>query len=309
MGDRLLRKTVLMVADLAPVRWLFLKYGMKLGVDRFVAAETLPETLEKVRGLNEEGMLVTLDYLGENVLDPGQAEETAALISSLFPAIEQHSLQANVSVKLTQLGLKLDPGLCLKHMERIVNAAAAHRNFVRIDMEDSSVTQETIDVFRSLLNRVGTKRVGLVLQSYLYRSERDAERLGGADQLNLRIVKGAYREPPDVAYPDKRDVDAAYVRLVQEHLTRGGYAAVATHDPEIIEKILMFTKSSGISRDRFEFQMLYGIAGELQRKLVQDGYRVRIYTPFGNLWYPYFTRRIAERPANLWFVAKHMLRS
>ncbi|NOU94488.1 proline dehydrogenase [Paenibacillus sp. LMG 31456] len=307
MKDRLLRKSVLTIAEFAPVRWLFLKYGMKLGVDRFVAAETLPETLEKVRGLNEEGMHVTLDYLGENVLDSGQAEETAAIISSLFPAIQQLRLQANVSVKLTQLGLRIDRASCLKHMERIVSEAAVSRSFVRIDMEDSTVTQETIDVFRLLLRRFGPGRIGLVLQSYLYRSEQDADQLG-AGGTNLRIVKGAYRESPDVAFPDKRDVDAAYTRIVKAHLTKGGYAAVATHDPEIIDTIIRFSKDKGIPRGRFEFQMLYGIAGDLQRDLVRAGYLVRIYTPFGRLWYPYFTRRIAERPANLWFVAKHMLR-
>ncbi|MFD0677703.1 MULTISPECIES: proline dehydrogenase family protein [unclassified Paenibacillus] len=308
MKDRLLRKSVLTVADFPPVRWLFLKYGMRLGVDRFVAAETLPETLDKVRGLNEAGMHVTLDYLGENVLDPGQAEETAAIISGLFPAIQRLGLKANVSVKLTQLGLRMDRASCLKHMERIVSEAAASRSFVRIDMEDSTVTQETIDVFRLLLRRFGPERIGLVLQSYLYRSEADAVQLG-AGGTNLRIVKGAYRESSDVAYPDKRDVDAAYIRIVQAHLIHGGYAAVATHDPEIIDAIIRFSKDTGISRDRYEFQMLYGIAGDLQRDLVRAGYLVRIYTPFGRLWYPYFTRRMAERPANLWFVAKHMLRS
>ncbi|MDF2962072.1 MAG: L-proline dehydrogenase [Paenibacillus sp.] len=308
MRDRLLRKSILTVADFAPVRWLFLKYGMKLGVDRFVAAETLPETLEKVRALNGEGMHVTLDYLGENVLDSGQAEETAGIISRLFPAIDQLELQANVSVKLTQLGLRIDPDLCLKHMERILDEAAAYRNFVRIDMEDSSVTKETIAIFETLLQRYGPKRVGLVLQSYLYRSEQDVDEIG-AGGTNLRIVKGAYREPPEVAYPDKKDVDAAYIRIVQAHLLNGGYAAVATHDREIIDSIIRFTKKLGIPRDRFEFQMLYGIAGDLQRELVRAGYLVRIYMPFGRLWYPYFTRRIAERPANLWFVVKHMIRS
>ncbi|TDG00940.1 proline dehydrogenase [Paenibacillus piri] len=281
---------------------------MKCGVGRFIAAETLPETLDKVQGLNDEGLHVTLDFLGENVLDAEQAEEMAAMIGGLFPAIDRRKLKANVSVKLTQLGLKLDPALCLRHMERIVNEAAACRNFVRIDMEDSSVTQPTIDIFRSLLWRYGAKRVGLVLQSYLYRSERDAEQLG-VGGTNLRIVKGAYREPPELAYPDKREVDAAYMRMVEGHLSRGGYAAVATHDPELIEQVLSFVRQAGISRDKFEFQMLYGIAGDLQRDLARAGYLVRVYTPFGREWYPYFTRRIAERPANLWFVAKHLIRS
>ncbi len=308
MLDPILRKGVLSVTGFAPVRLFFEKYGMRLGVDRFVAAEALPEALEKVRKLNEEGLYVTLDQLGENVLDSGQATETANSILRLFPAIDQLGLRANVSVKLTQLGLRLNEDLCLELMDRIVSEAAVYRSFVRIDMEDSSITQSTIDIFRELLHRFGPDRIGLVLQSYLFRSERDAEEFV-AKGVNLRIVKGAYREPPEVAYRHKSDVDAAYVRIVRSHLDNGGYAAIATHDRAIVTEILELTTQLGISRDRFEFQMLYGIASDLQRELVQAGYLVRIYTPFGRHWYPYFTRRIAERPANLWFVAKHMLRS
>lgn len=308
MLDPMIRRSVLNVAELAPVRWLFEKHGMKLGVDRFIAGETLPETIEQVKRLNGRGLLATLDLLGENVSDASQAEQTASDIAGLFPAIQRHGLRANVSVKLTQLGLKTDPGLCLKLMEQIVGEAVSYQNFVRIDMEDSSVTQATVDLFRELLRGFGPARIGLVLQSYLYRSEQDVRELG-KQGTNLRFVKGAYREPPEVAYRHKRDVDAAYVRLVRTHLEQGGYAAVATHDLRVIDSILEWTARQAIPRDRFEFQMLYGIAGDLQRSLARDGYVVRIYTPFGRMWYPYFSRRMAERPANLWFVAKHLLRS
>lgn len=308
MLDRMLRKVVFAVAGIPQVRRLFEKYGMRLGVSRFVAAEQLPEALDRVKALNGRGFLVTLDLLGESVQEARQAREAADAIAALFGAISREGLRANVSVKLTQLGLLLDPEQCRRHMERIVREAAAHNSFVRIDMEDSSVTERTIGLFQSLLRRFGPERVGLVLQSYLYRSEKDAELLGRSG-ANLRIVKGAYREPPSVAYADKREVDAAYLRLVRGHLERGGYTAVATHDPAIIAEVRRFAERRGILRDRFEFQMLYGIAGELQRELVREGYRVRIYTPFGEHWYPYFTRRLAERPANLWFVLRHLLRS
>ncbi len=308
MLDPMLRRSVLTVAELAPVRWLFEKHGMKFGVDRFIAGESLPEALAQVKRLNERGLLATLDLLGENVSDARQAEQTAAAIAELFPVIERHGLRANVSVKLTQLGLKTDPRLCLKLMERIAGEAAACRNFVRIDMEDSSVTQATVDLFRQLRSGFGPERIGLVLQSYLFRSEQDVREIG-TQGTNLRIVKGAYREPPDVAYRRKREVDAAYVRLVRAHLEQGGYAAVATHDPRMIGSVLELTERLAVPRHRFEFQMLYGIAVDLQRSLADAGYAVRVYTPFGRHWYPYFTRRIAERPANFWFVAKHLFRS
>ncbi|HZG79060.1 MAG TPA: proline dehydrogenase family protein, partial [Paenibacillus sp.] len=222
--------------------------------------------------------------------------------------IEERKLNANVSVKLTQLGLGIDPKLCESLMTRILTEAQRACNFVRIDMEDSSVTQATIDLFRKLLARYGRKRVGLVLQSYLYRTEEDRKLLGALG-ANLRIVKGAYKEPKEVAYPNKKDVDDSYVRLVEAHLLQGCYTAVATHDEVIIEKVIAFAQRQGIARDRFEFQMLYGIATSLQLRLAQEGYRVRVYTPFGEAWYPYFARRIAERPANVWFVAKGLFRS
>lgn len=303
----ILRKSILTLGGLAPVRLLFEKYGMRVGVNRFVAAETLPDALQKVRGLQDQGLCATLDFLGENALDLQQAKDTASHIVDFFPAIDRLGLRSHVSVKLTQLGLRLDAGACHELMERIVGEAAAYNSFVRIDMEDSSVTQSTIDIFRMLLLRFGPERIGLAIQAYLFRSEADAAEFGSSG-INLRIVKGAYREPPEIAYPHKKDVDAAYLRIVRSHLEKDGFAAIATHDPAIIHQVIDWTQQKGIPRNRFEFQMLYGIASELQLELAGGGYPVRVYTPFGRHWYPYFTRRIAERPANLWFVAKHLLR-
>jgi len=306
--DSMLRGAVLSIAANPAVRTFFRKYGMRLGVARFVAAEELEGTLEAVRKLNDQGLLVTLDYLGESVADPKLAEEAADQAVLVLRRIEERKLNANVSVKLTQFGLGIDPKLCESLMTRILTEAQRTGNFVRIDMEDSSVTQATIDLFRKLLARYGRKRVGLVLQSYLYRTEEDRKLLGALG-ANLRIVKGAYKEPKEVAYPNKKDVDDSYVRLVEAHLLQGCYTAVATHDEVIIEKVIAFAQRQGIARDRFEFQMLYGIATSLQLRLAQEGYRVRVYTPFGEAWYPYFARRIAERPANVWFVAKGLFRS
>ncbi|MCI3922392.1 proline dehydrogenase family protein [Paenibacillus sp. TRM 82003] len=306
--DALLRGAVLGVSGNRAVRAFFEKYGMKLGVSRFVAAERLEETLDVVRNLNRQGLSATLDYLGESVTDRRLAEEAADQAIAVLAGIRERKLNANVSVKLTQLGLNIDPSFCEKQMMRILEEAERSDNFVRIDMEDSPVTQLTIDLFLKLFDRYGPKRIGLVLQSYLYRSLEDRALLG-ARGANLRIVKGAYKEPKEVAFPEKKDVDANYLRLVERHMKQGAYTAVATHDERMIEAVLAYAKGHDIPTDRFEFQMLYGIAASLQHRLVREGYRVRVYTPFGEAWYPYFTRRIAERPANLWFVAKGVFRS
>jgi len=306
--DSLLRRAVLSVAGNPGVRTFFEKYGMRLGVSRFVAAERLTETLDTVLRLNRQGLMVTLDYLGESVTERSLAEEAADTAVLALRAIRERKLNANVSVKLTQLGLNIDPSLCESLMARILDEAERTSNFVRIDMEDSPVAQMTIDLFEKLLARYGPKRVGLVLQAYLYRTEEDRKRLGALG-ANLRIVKGAYKEPKEVAYPNKKDVDDNYVRLVEAHMREGCYTAVATHDERIVEKVAAFVRERGVDRERFEFQMLYGISTSLQLRLVRDGFRVRVYTPFGEAWYPYFTRRIAERPANLWFVVKGLFRS
>ncbi|MFC0216674.1 proline dehydrogenase family protein [Paenibacillus chartarius] len=300
-----LRTVILAVIGNSFMRRLAERYGMKLGANRFVAAEALEETIAKVRKLNASGFLVTLDYLGESVKDPELAKEAAATIGHVIDAIRLERLNANVSVKLTQLGLSIDPVLCVELMRQLCRQAKASNNFVRIDMEDSKVTQLTIDVFKQLLAEFDTKTVGLVIQSYLYRSDTDVDDLGllGA---NLRIVKGAYHESVQVVFPRKTDVDRNYLKLAKSHLSNGCYTAIATHDRAIIADLKEFADGMKISKLRYEFQMLYGVAEQLQQELVEEGYRVRIYTPFGKQWYPYFTRRIAERPANMWFVLRQL---
>lgn len=301
------RKAVLSVAGNRQVSRLIAKHGMKWGAARFVAAETLEETLLAVTRLNSEGLACTLDYLGESVTDKAAATDSASVIVRMLREICEWQLDANVSVKLTQLGLLLDEEFCLEQMEHIVRAAAETDNFIRIDMEDSAVTDATLRIFERLLHKFGSNRVGLVIQSYLYRSAADIRRLGDLG-TNVRIVKGAYCEPSNLAYPLKKDVDFQFIKLAQEHLERGRYTAIATHDTAIIEQLQRYIRELSIPTHRYEFQMLYGIAGSLQRKLAQEGCRVRVYTPFGKQWYPYFTRRIAERPANLLFVAKGLWR-
>ncbi len=302
-----MRKAVLTAAGNRAVAGFFGKYGMKIGVQRFVAAELLEDTVQQVQRLNRQGLLVTLDYLGESVSDRETAEAAATMVLRTMDAIRAYGLNSNVSVKLTQLGLSIDPRYCLEQMRRLLAFAKDNGQFIRIDMEDSSVTQVTIDLYRELAGEFGVDTVGLVLQSYLYRSEKDRKDLASIGS-NLRIVKGAYKEPRDVAFPSKRDVDRNFADLVFAHMADGCYVAAATHDERLIQEMKAYAERHRISRNRFEFQMLYGIASSLQLRLVEEGYKVRVYTPFGAQWYPYFSRRIAERPANLWFVIKGMLR-
>jgi proline dehydrogenase len=297
------RKIVLSVAGNRLVKGFVNKYGMKLGVRRFVAAESFRDSIYKVRDLNYRGFAVTLDYLGESVLNQSLAEESARVILQTLDDIHRHRLDSHISVKLTQLGLLIDENFCLNNLDQIVERAKQYKTFVRIDMEDSSVTEQTLRIFHTLLDRYGKEHVGIVIQSYLYRSEKDMELLGQKN-ANVRVVKGAYSEPRDVAFPDKKDVDRQFVDLAQKHMLSGCYTAIATHDRRIVDHLKTFQQTNNISRSRFEFQMLYGIAEDLQLQLRNEGYRVRIYTPFGKHWYSYFSRRIAERPANLFFVLK-----
>jgi proline dehydrogenase len=230
------------------------------------------------------------------------------MILRVLETIGRERLNANMSVKLTQLGLTVDRPLCFELMRRICSTARDAGHFVRIDMENSAVTQLTIDLYKQLLAEFGTRTVGLAVQAYLYRSEADVNELGALG-ANLRIVKGAYKEKAGVAYPRKSDVDRNYAKLVKTHLSNGCYTAIATHDAELIAELKQYAQTMKIPRTQYEFQMLYGIAEQLQQKLTEEGFRVRVYTPFGRQWYPYFMRRIAERPANLWFVLKHWLHS
>ncbi len=280
-------------------------------VRRFVAGETLADAVAAMQALNDEGLLGTLDHLGENVTSETEARDATTSILDLLETIEEHDLQSGASVKLTQLGLDLSPALALENLERIVTRAARAERFVRIDMESYEYVQTTLDLFEELWGR--HKNVGVVIQSYLYRSADDVARLVEMG-ASVRLVKGAYDEPPEVAYPDKADTDANFVRLMEmllspEARANGVFAAIATHDTALIDWAKDHARQEGIPPDRYEFQMLYGIRGRLQRQLVADGYRVRAYVPYGQQWYPYFMRRLAERPANVFFLLRNLLRA
>lgn len=297
------RRFLLFLARSKRMARFMYKYGMRVGAGRFVAGQTLEEAIERVKELNSAGILVTLDHLGESITQAYEAEEAAAECVKILDAINQSGVKSNLSLKLTQLGLDIDPELCVRNMEMILGTAVKYNNFVRIDMEDSAHCQVTIDLFKKLKAEYGD-HVGLVVQSYLYRTMDDLKDLS----TNLRIVKGAYREPKEVAFPDKRDVDENYVKLVETNLMMGNYTAVATHDEKIIKRVLEFVQKEGISDSLFEFQMLYGIRTGLQKELANKGYKVRVYVPYGQDWYPYFMRRLAERPANVWFLVKNFFR-
>ena len=281
---------------------------------RFVAGTTIAEAMSAAKDLNAKGMKVTLDFLGESVNNPAEARAARDEILAILDAIEANGINGNVSVKLTQLGLRVDESLALDNVRSLLERAQIYNNKVRIDMEESAVTDVTLGVYRRLRDELGFgHRVGIVIQSYLYRSEKDIAELidNGAW---VRLCKGAYAEPADVAFAAKADTDKNYVKLTEMMLSetarqKGVYLGVATHDEKMIQATLDYVKANGISPQEFEFQMLYGIRRELQEKLVADGYQVRVYVPYGTAWYPYFMRRLAERPANLWFFISNFLRS
>jgi proline dehydrogenase len=278
---------------------------------RFVSGESCRDAITATRTLNARGMQVTLDFLGESVSDPAEARAARDEILSLLDHIDEAGVAASVSVKLTQLGLKVDPDLAYDNMRQILERAARYGNFVRIDMEESAVVDLTLDIYRRL-RAEGFDNTGVVIQSYLYRSEADVRRLI-AEGASVRLCKGAYMEPPDVAFPDKKDVDDNYVRLTEllltalvEHPDR--FIAIATHDEKMIDATIDIGRRLGLSPGAYELQMLYGIRRELQEALVARGYRMRVYVPYGTAWYPYFMRRLAERPANLWFFVSNFFR-
>jgi proline dehydrogenase len=271
---------------------------------RFVAGETLDDAVEAAREVNRRLQLASLDLLGENVSDEAGAQRAAEGYLAVFDRIAQERLDANVSLKLTQLGLDLSEDLCLELIEKIVAHATNQGNFVRIDMEGSAYTQRTVEIAKRV--RAKYTGVGTVMQAYLYRTEQDVQDLLAAG-CRLRLCKGAYKEPPEVAFPKKSDVDANYIKLMKRLLPSGIYHGIATHDPAMIEATKDFARERNIKRDQFEFQMLYGIRTDLQEKLVRDGFRVRVYIPYGVDWFPYFMRRLAERPANVAFFLRNLL--
>lgn len=274
---------------------------------RFIAGMTLEEVVQAAETLQEHGIASTLDSLGENVRTPEEAERSAGIYHRLLDVIGEKKLQANVSVKLSQMGMELDPALA----EGIVSKLTAHArmvdSFVRVDMEGTPYTQATIDMVRRLHAEPGNHgRIGVVIQAYLFRSEADIQTLL-ADGIRIRLCKGAYQEPATLAYPEKADVDKNFVHLMQMLVGSGVYHGIATHDEAMIDATRRYVQAQHIDPAAFEFQMLYGIRRDLQKKLVAEGYKVRVYVPFGTEWYPYFMRRLAERPANVLFLAKSLL--
>jgi proline dehydrogenase len=271
---------------------------------RFVAGETLDDALAAARVLNQAGRSASLDLLGENVSDEAGARTAADGYLAMFDRIAREKLDANVSLKLTQLGLDLSEALCGELVDKIVEHATSQRNFVRIDMEGSAYTQRTVEITKRV--RAKYAGVGTVMQAYLFRAEQDVKELLSAG-CRMRLCKGAYKEPAEIAFPAKADVDANYVKLMKLILPSGVYHGIATHDPAMIQATKDFVREKNIGRDQFEFQMLYGIRTDLQQQLVREGYRLRIYIPFGTDWFPYFMRRLAERPANLAFFLRNLL--
>jgi proline dehydrogenase len=274
---------------------------------RFVAGEDIEEAIATIREINEKGATASFDHLNESVANASETEDEVREYLRILSRIDDTGIQSNVSIKLTQFGLEIDPELAYKNARRIVEDAARRGNFVRVDMEASHVTQATIDIFKRLRSEFGLNDVGIVLQSYLRRTFNDVQDILKIP-ARIRICKGAYNEPPEVAFPDKKDVDENYVRVMKTLLSSGIYHGIATHDPKMIEATIEYAEREGIGKEAFEFQMLYGIRRDLQVQLARDGYNMRVYVPYGKHWYPYFMRRLAERPANIWFVMKNMFK-
>ncbi len=289
---------------------------------RFISGITLSDGIQAIRLLNEKGINATLDHLGEHTDTPDKAHQAAMDIIQAFDAIQEAEVRANVSIKLSQIGLGLGKDICLDNLELILDRAKSYDSFVRIDMEDSSITQSTIDVMRTMFER-GYQNVGIVIQAYLYRSEADIRKLL-EDCIRIRLCKGAYKEPAHIAFPKMPEVDANYDRcaalLINSALSNGcptistdgkipPIPGLATHDPKRIEFAKVYAEKVGLPKEAMEFQMLNGIRRDLQEQLVKEGYLVRVYVPYGAEWYPYFMRRIAERPANLWFFVSHFFQN
>ena len=284
------------------------RYGMRRDTGfarRFIAGERIEEAIPAARRIQADGLMVTLDYLGESVASAAEADAATRAYLAVIETIAASGVERNVSLKLTQLGLTIDRATCVDNLRRILDAARLHDFFVRIDMENSPFTAVTLDIFETMWQQ-GYRNAGIVLQSYLPRSETDAARMNALG-ARVRLVKGAYNEPRDVAYQSKADVDAAFVRIMRLLLVGGNYPAIATHDPTMIAATRGYAAERAVNPSRFEFQMLYGIRRDLQKSLQQQGYGMRVYVPFGREWFPYFMRRLGERPANIGFVVRGVL--
>ena len=304
----MLRNLMLKIADSPRLVGYLSRTGMKTGfARRFVAGETLKEALQAVRELNKEGLKATLDLLGEGVRDESEAERAAQEYLQLLHQIRDSGVDSGISIKLTQLGLAIGREVCARHLKAILDCARGLGNFVRIDMEGSAYTEDTVELFIEHFKTYGRKHVGIVIQSYLYRSRKDIERLSQLG-CSVRLCKGAYKEPPEVAFPNKPDVDDSFIDLLETLLSSDCYTAIATHDGRMIEHARRFIADQQVSDSDYEFQMLYGTRREYQLRIRQQGYQMRIYVPFGTQWAPYFIRRLAERPANLFFVLRNLLK-
>jgi proline dehydrogenase len=303
--EQMMRNFFLFLSKNKAMKNLGMKYGLRFGASRFVAGETFDKASRVIKELNQKDLAVTLDYLGEFVETEREAVERTNVMLQAIERIGKEQLNAQLSMKLTAVGLDISDELVVGNMRRVLDTAEKNSVFVTIDMEDYSRCQKTLDLFKLLKEEYSN--VGTVLQAYLYRVINDVEDLSPFHP-SLRLVKGAYKESADVAFPHKKDVDENFKKMIEKHLLNGNYAMVATHDERIIEYTLDLVKQKGIGMDQFEFQMLYGIRPERQLELAAEGFNVRVYVPFGTDWYGYFMRRLAERPANVLFVLKGILK-
>lgn len=312
-GERWLRSLLLYLSGASWARNWITKLPLASQVaKRFVAGETVNEAMKITQALNERGFLVTLDYLGESVTTAAEAAAARDEILKLLDHIQSTGVKANVSIKLSQLGLKLNNDIVIENMCALLTKAQQFNNKIRIDMEESAVAEVTLNIYRRLRDEFGFQNTGVVIQSYLYRSEKDVTQLINEGAW-VRLCKGAYAEPPEVAFPDKADTDANFVKLTEQLLSlkarqNGVYLGLATHDEKMIQATQTYVQQQQIAPHEYEFQMLYGIRREMQESLLSQGNRVRIYVPYGTAWYPYFVRRLAERPANLWFFISNFFR-
>ncbi|MBM7586171.1 proline dehydrogenase [Bacillus pakistanensis] len=299
--EKLLRNFFLFLSKNRALTKLAKRYGLRFGAARFVAGESIKQAVNVIKELNNKGLVVTIDYLGEFVDNEKEANEMADHCVLAVEAIGRERINSQLSLKMTSMGLDLSEEIVMKNMKKILEAAKKNDVFVTIDMEDYSRCGKTIEIFKKLKSEYDN--LGTVIQAYLYRTEKDMEELNQYSP-NLRLVKGAYKESPEVAFPIKKDVDDNFKKIIKMHLLNGNYTAVATHDDEMIEYTKQLVEEHNIPFDQFEFQMLYGIREERQLELYKEGYKMRVYVPYGTDWYGYFMRRLAERPANIAFVVK-----
>jgi proline dehydrogenase len=303
--EQAMRNFFLFLSKNKPMTKLAKKYGLRFGAGRFVAGSSILQAVEVIRDLNSQNLVVTIDYLGEFVDNEREANEMALECVEAVRAIGRENLKSQLSLKMTSMGLDISEEVVMKNMRLILDEATRQNVFVTIDMEDYSRCGKTIDIFKRLKSEYDN--IGTVIQAYLYRTEKDMDDLN-AYSPNLRLVKGAYKESPEVAFPEKKDVDDNFKKIIKTHLLNGNYTAIATHDDEMIEYTKRLVEEYNIPRDQFEFQMLFGIRVERQHELVKEGYKLRVYVPYGTDWYGYFMRRLAERPANVAFVLKGVMK-